>query len=220
MITGFFVAVLLISNIASSKLVQLASFTFDGGTLLFPLTYIFSDIFTEVYGFRIARRTIWIGLICQLAAMGVFMVVGLLPAPAEWQNQIAYSQILTTTFRIIIASSVAYFFGSWSNDLLMSILKRKTGGRYLWTRTIGSTLIGEGIDTVIFCLIAFGGVFSNSLLLSIIISNYIFKCGIEVLATPVTYLTCKKIKSIEGIDVIDHHKDYSPFSWKIATISS
>ncbi|MFC2150001.1 queuosine precursor transporter, partial [Calditrichota bacterium] len=170
---------------------------------------------TEVYGFRIARRTIWIGLACQTVAMGVFALVGMLPFPAEWEAQTAYNQILTSTSRIMLASFIAYLFGSWSNDALMSLLKRYTHGKHLWTRTIGSTLVGEGLDTVLFCIIAFYGVFSNDLLLTIIISNYIFKCGVEVLATPFTYLACNAVKRFEELDVIDNHTDYSPFSLRL-----
>ncbi len=215
LITGFFVAVLLISNIASTKVVSIWWFTFDGGTLLFPLTYIFSDVFTEVYVFRIARRTIWIGMACQVMAVSFLLIVGILPAPAEWTSGEAYNAILMTTFRIVIASNIAYFFGSWSNDVVMSVMKRVMMGRKLWMRTIGSTLIGEGVDTILFCLIAFAGVFSPALLLTIIISNYIFKCGVEILATPLTYLICRRIKNIEGLDTIDDKINYTPFSWKI-----
>ena len=214
-ITGFFVAILLISNIASSKLVQFGSFTFDGGTILFPLSYIFGDILTEVYGFRIARRTIWIGLAAQLLAVATFAFVGMLPFPSEWTAQSSYNAVLLTTLRIVAASVCAYLFGSWANDALMSIMKRKQSGKQLWQRTIGSTVVGEGIDTALFCVIAFAGTMSNSLLLTIILSNYIFKVGVEALATPATYFVCNRLKRAEGIDVVDRHRDYSPFSWSL-----
>lgn len=214
-LTGVFVAILLISNIASVKLVQLGAFTFDGGTILFPLSYIFSDIFTEVYGFRIARRTLWIGILTQLLAVSLFALVGALPASNEWTGQNAYSTILLTTSRIVIASIVAFLFGSWSNDLLLSLMKRWSNGKFLWMRTISSTIIGQGIDTSLFCVIAFLGTVSPTLLLTIILSNYIFKVGVEVIVTPVTYLVCNFLKRYEGMDVIDYHSDYNPFSIRI-----
>ncbi len=214
-ITGFFVAVLLISNVASTKLVNLGHFTFDGGTLLFPISYIFGDILTEVYGFRIARRTIWIGLAAQLMAVSLFAVVGMLPSASEWTNQAAYESILLSTTRIVMASVAAYLFGSWSNDTIMSIMKRFQPKKHLWMRTIGSTVVGEALDTGLFCMIAFAGTISSELLWTIILSNYIFKVGVEVFATPVTYLACNTLKRIDQCDVVDTHRDYNPFSWRI-----
>jgi hypothetical protein len=213
--TGFFVAILLISNVASSKLVVFGRFTFDGGTLLFPLSYIFSDLLTEVYGFRIARRTIWIGFASQLAAVLLFGIVGHLPAPTDWDGSAAYQRILSSTTRIIIGSCLAYFAGSWVNDMLMSVLKKFTRGRFLWTRTIGSTLIGEGLDTALFCIVAFAGAINNDLLLKIILSNYIFKCGVEAAFTPATYWICRTVKRLEGMDTYDYGVNYTPFSWRI-----
>ncbi|MCX7835034.1 MAG: queuosine precursor transporter [bacterium] len=214
-LTALFSAILLISNIASVKIVQIGSFTFDGGTLLFPLSYIFSDIFTEVFGFRLARRTIWIGILVQLLAILLFAIVGLLPASEEWQHQQAYSTILLTTTRIVLASIIAFLFGSWSNDLLLSLMKRWSHGKYLWMRTIGSTIVGQVVDTTLFCVIAFGGTISSSLLLNIVLSNYVFKVGVEIFITPITYIVCNYLKQLEGIDVIDYHSDYTPFSIKI-----
>jgi len=217
LLTGLFTAILLISNVASSKLVVLSRFTFDGGTLLFPLSYIFSDLLTEVYGFRIARRTIWLGFGCMILAVSLFALVGFLPAPVEWDGSTAYRRILGSTVRIVIASCLAYLVGSWSNDVILSMMKKLTRGRYLWTRTIGSTLIGEGLDTVLFCGIAFAGAIDNSLLLTVMVSNYIFKCSVEILFTPVTYLVCKKVKRIESVDAYDYHNDYTPFSLRLTS---
>lgn len=217
-LTGLFVAILLISNIASVKLVQFGAFTFDGGTLLFPISYIFSDVFTEVFGFRIARRTIWIGILVQLLAVSVFAVVGFLPSSTEWDGQVAYMTVLSTTIRIVAASMIAFLFGSWSNDVLLSLMKRWSQGKHLWMRTIGSTLVGEGIDTILFCLIAFLGTVSFPLLVTIILSNYLLKVGIEVVVTPVTYFICKKLKRYEGVDIIDNHTDYNPFSVRVSGV--
>jgi len=214
-ITGLFVAVLLISNVASTKLVQFGSFTFDGGTLLFPISYIFGDVLTEVYGFRLARRTIWIGIVAQVLAVLLFALVGSLPAASEWNQQPAYSSILLTTTRIVIASITAFLFGSWSNDVVMSVMKRLQQKKHLWQRTIGSTLIGEGLDTALFCTIAFYGTISNELLWTIVASNYIFKVGVEVVATPITYIVCNYLKRADHSDVVDYHHDYSPFALRI-----
>lgn len=210
-ITSIFVAVLLISNIASTKVVEFGFFTFDGGTLLFPISYVIGDVLTEVYGFREARKVIWIGFLCAALMSLVVWLVGILPAATEWKNQESYNIILGTNPRIVLGSLAAYFMGSLSNSIILSKMKVFTKGKYLWTRTIGSTIIGEAIDTSIFIIIAFFGVFSNSLLLSIFISNYIFKVGFEILVTPVTYRVVSFLKNVEKIDVYDTNINYNPF---------
>jgi uncharacterized integral membrane protein (TIGR00697 family) len=210
-ITSIFVAVLLISNIASTKVVEFGFFTFDGGTLLFPISYVIGDVLTEVYGFREARKVIWIGFLCAALMSLVVWLVGILPAATEWKNQESYNVILGTNPRIVLGSLAAYFMGSLSNSIILSKMKVFTKGKYLWTRTIGSTIIGEAVDTSIFIIIAFFGVFSNSLLLSIFISNYIFKVGFEILVTPVTYRVVSFLKNVEKIDVYDTNINYNPF---------
>lgn len=213
-ILGLFVAVLLISNVASTKIVQLGPFTFDGGTLLFPIVYIFGDILTEVYGYKAARRVIWTGFASALLMSLVFIIVGKLPAAADWVNQDAYDKILGLTPRIVAASLVAYFLGEFSNSYTLAKMKILTKGRHLWSRTIGSTVIGEGIDTVLFVLIAFVGVLPASLLLTIIISNYVFKVGFEAVFTPVTYGIVKRLKREENIDAYDTNTNFNPFTSK------
>ena len=173
-ISVFFVSVLLISNIASTKIIDLQWFVFDGGTLLFPLSYIFGDILTEVYGYKRSKRVIWLGFFMALLMALVFMIVGLLPSAEEWNNQSAYDLILGATPRIIFASLVAYTFGEFSNSYILAKIKIYTKGKKLWLRTIGSTLVGELIDSTLFILIAFYGILPNSLLVTLIISNYIF----------------------------------------------
>ncbi|MHB9034946.1 MAG: queuosine precursor transporter, partial [Anaerolineae bacterium] len=143
LVMAAFVAVILISNVASSKFVVFGPFTFDGGTLLFPVSYIFGDILTEVYGYRGARRVIWTGFIAAGLMAGVFMVVGALPSAPGWNNQQAYEAILGTTPRIVLGSLVAYWAGSFSNAFIMAKVKVLTNGRWLWMRTISSTLVGE-----------------------------------------------------------------------------
>jgi len=212
---ALFVAVLLISNVASTKIVDLWKFTFDGGTLLFPLSYIFGDILTEVYGFRRSRRIIWLGLLSSGLMSLVFYLVQILPAPANWNNQEAFESILGVVPRIVLASLIAFFAGEFSNAYILSRLKVLTNGKYLWIRTISSTLVGQGIDTMLFCLIAFYGVLPDKLILSVILSNYLFKCGVEVIFTPITYLVTGLLKKRENNDPFDRHINYNPFGIRI-----
>lgn len=213
-ISVFFVSVLLISNIASTKIVDLKYFVFDAGTLLFPLSYIFGDILTEVYGYKRSRGVIWLGFFMALMMSVVFIVVGKLPPAADWGNQAAYDAILGLTPRIVIASLIAYFFGEFSNSFILAKMKIWTKGKWLWTRTIGSTIVGEFVDSILFILIAFIGVLPNSLLLTLIISNYIFKTAVEILFTPVTYKVVKFLKQKEEEDYYDHDTNFNPFTRK------
>lgn len=212
-IMALFVAVLLISNLASTKILTLGLFTFDGGTLLFPLSYIFGDILTEVYGYQRARKVIWTGFGAALLMSLVLWIVQILPPADDWPNQQAYESLLGFVPRIVMASLIAYFAGAFSNAFLLSKLKIRTNGKYLWIRTIGSTIIGEGIDTVIFCLVAFYGMFPNEVLIAIIISNYLFKTGVEVVFTPVTYAIVRFLKKKEEVDTYDRGISYNPFRY-------
>lgn len=214
LILGLFVAVLLISNIASTKIVKLGPFDFDGGTILFPLAYIFGDVLTEVYGFKRSRRVIWLGFFCALLMSLVLMIVGELPAAAGWENQEAYQKILGLAPRIVIASLIAYFSGEFANSITLAKMKVWTKGKWLWTRTIGSTLIGEGLDTLLFVLIAFLGVLPTSLLFAVLISNYIFKCGVEIVFTPLTYRIVAFLKKHEQEDYYDYQTKFNPFGLK------
>jgi uncharacterized integral membrane protein (TIGR00697 family) len=210
-ITVLFVTVLLISNVTSTKIVALGPLTFDGGTILFPLSYIFGDILTEVYGYARSRKVIWLGFFAALLMSITFIVVGALPPAPDWTNQTAYEQILGLTPRIVIASLIAYFAGEFANSFTLAKLKIVTHGRHLWTRTIGSTLIGQVIDTALFILIAFTGVVPNSLLLTLIVSNYLFKCSVEVLFTPITYWVTGWLKQQEREDYYDTQTNFNPF---------
>jgi len=211
-ITAFFVAILLISNVASSKITSFGPFTLDAGTILFPLAYVFGDILTEVYGFARARRVIWIGFVCNIVMAAVFMIVAVLPPAADWPNQKAYEAILGLTPRIVLASMVAYFAGEFLNSFVLAKLKLKTKGKYLWTRTIGSTLIGQLFDTALFISIAFWGILPTPVLISIFVSNYFFKVGVEVLLTPVTYAIVNKLKKTEHEDYYDNKTNFNPFA--------
>jgi uncharacterized integral membrane protein (TIGR00697 family) len=211
LIMALFVAVLLISNVASSKIVDVGPFTFDGGTLLFPISYIFGDILTEVYGYRRSRRVIWAGFACAGLMAGVFALVGALPPAEGWEYQEAYEAILGTTPRIVLGSLIAYFAGEFSNSYTLAKMKIWTQGRWLWTRTIGSTLVGEGVDTVLFVTIAFAGTMPWPLFWSIVVSNYVFKVGLEAVMTPVTYQITSFLKRTENEDVYDVDTDFNPF---------
>lgn len=210
-LTGLFVAILLISNIASSKLTAFGPFTLDAGVILFPLAYLFGDVLTEVYGYGRARKVIWIGLICNLIMALTFMAVGALPPAPDWPNQDAYSAILGLTPRIVLASIAAYFVGEFINSFILAKVKLITNGRMLWIRTIGSTLIGQLLDSAIFVLIAFSGLFPTEVIIALIFSNYVFKVAIEVLFTPVTYRVVNFLKRAEGEDYYDRNTNFNPF---------
>jgi queuosine precursor transporter len=214
-ILSLFIAVLLISNVVSAKIVQLGTFTFDGGTILFPLAYIFGDILTEVYGYKKSRRIIWLGFFANLLMAVIFIVVGKLPAASDWLNQGAYDVILGWVPRIVIASLIAYWAGEFTNSFVLAKIKILTKGKWLFTRTIGSTLVGQIVDTGLFCLIAFYGQLSTSLLLTVIISNYIFKVSVEVIFTPATYAIVGFLKKKEKIDVYDNNTSFNPFKLEV-----
>ncbi len=213
---ALFVAVLLISNTASSKILNLGPFTFDGGTILFPISYIFGDILTEVYGYRRSRRVIWTGFFCAALMAIVYAVVGALPPAQGWNGQEAYVIILGTTPRIVIGSLVAYWAGEFSNSFTLAKMKLLTQGRWLWTRTIGSTIVGEAVDTTLFVLIDFAGLLPWSLLTGVLLSNYVFKVSVEALATPITYKVVGYLKKVEQEDYYDRDTNFNPFAWEIA----
>lgn len=222
-----FILVLVLSNIASSaKLIDWGislgpvPLSFDAGTLLFPISYVIGDVLTEVYGFKRSRRIIWIGFGALIFSALVFKLVQVLPPEATWQanvGQDAYNQILgsMSSGSIIVASLAGYFAGSFSNAILLSLMKILTKGKWLWTRTIGSTLVGEAVDTFTFILVATAlGVFPWSLFWSLTLTNYIFKVGIEVSVTPMTYWIVNTLKRLEGVDVFDKDTSFSPFKFK------
>ncbi len=215
LLVGLFVAVLLISNIASTKIVEMWRFTFDGGTILFPFSYILGNILTEVYGYNKARKIIWIGFFCALLMSLVLAFIGFIRPAEGWDLQPAYLAILGQTPRIVTASLIAYFLGAFSNSFVLAKLKLLTSGKWLFARTIGSTVMGQAIDTLVFVLIAFSGLYSWPLIGSIIISNYLFKVGVEVLFTPVIYKVVGVLKNKEKVDHYDYKTNFNPFLfWK------
>jgi len=212
-ISSLFVAVLIISNLASTKVVSVWGLVFDGGTILFPLSYIFGDILTEVYGYAKARLVIWLGFISLVLMSLTFMIIQYLPAASDWQNQAAYEAILGFVPRLVVASIVAYWLGELVNSYILSKMKIKTQGKYLWARTIGSTIAGEAVDTMVFSIIAFAGVLSASTLVNLILTIYVMKVGIEILFTPVTYRVVAWLKKAEAEDVYDNDVSYNPFKF-------
>jgi uncharacterized integral membrane protein (TIGR00697 family) len=210
LINAAFVAVLIISNVTSTKILILGPFTFDGGTILFPISYIFGDVLTEVYGYKKARRVIWNGFFWSLVTVVIFSIVGALPPAPGWDLQPAYMAILGQTPRIVLASLLAFLAGEISNSVVLAKMKIATNGRLLWTRTIGSTLIGEGIDTLIFATVAFSGVLTSDILVALIVSNYIFKVGVEILFTPATYAVVAFLKRAENEDYYDRDTVFNP----------
>jgi uncharacterized integral membrane protein (TIGR00697 family) len=167
---------------------------------------------TEVYGYRKSRQAIWLGFAAALLMSAVLMIVGQLPPAADWGNQDAYDKILGLTPRLVLASLAAYFCGEFANSFLLAKMKIMTNGRWLWMRTIGSTVVGELADSVIFILIAFAGILPNSLLLTLIVSNYIFKTLVEVVLTPLTYQVIAFLKREEREDVYDRDTNFNPFA--------
>ena len=225
LVMAAFVTILLISNIASSAKIVDWGFSisdlplaFDAGTLMFPLSYIFGDILTEVYGFRKSRRGIWVGFAASVVMSGSFWIIQHLPGEAQWQGyagDAAYGAILggVSSGGIIVASLAAYFLGEFSNSYILAKMKVAMEGRMLWARTIGSTLIGEGIDTIGFILIAtLFGVFPWEIFWTLVVTNYVFKVGIEVLFTPVTYAVTGFLKRAENEDYYDRNTNFNPFS--------
>lgn len=222
-ITAVFVTVLIISNIVGVKLVQIFGLTLPAAVVLFPISYIFGDVLTEVYGYRQARKVIWTGFRCNLLAVVAIVIAGQLPPAAFWnagvyknaqEAQTAYQAILGFTPRLLAASFIAYLVGEFLNSIVMAKLKIRTQGRLLWTRTIASTIIGEGADSAIFITVAFLGILPTTGLVSTILSQWLFKVVYEVLATPLTYLVVNALKRAENEDFFDQGTDFSPFPSK------
>jgi uncharacterized integral membrane protein (TIGR00697 family) len=206
-----FVVILLISNLVGQKITAVGPFRISGAQLLFPITYIFGDVFTEVYGYGASRRAIWIGFFASalLAVMGLISV-WLPPAPG-WDGQAAFARVFNFVPRLILASLIAFWCGEFANSFVMAKMKLLTKGRYLWTRTVGSTVAGQAVDTIVVMVLAFGGSLSGELIANLIVSAYLGKVLYEVAATPVTYWIVNSLKRREGVDVFDTNTDFNPF---------
>lgn len=204
-----YVTCLLLSNLIAGKMWAVAgNVTLPAAVVLFPVTYILGDVFTEVYGFRSARTIIWVGFGCSFFAVLIYLMTIALPHPGFWQNQEAYKTVLGTTPRVAAASFIGYLFGEFSNSMILSRLKVKTQGKKLWLRTILSTVVGEGFDSVIFIVISFWGTMDNKTVLTMILYQYLFKVCFEAIFTPLTYAVCGWLKKKEAIDTYDHDIHY------------
>ena len=209
-IAVIYVTCLLLSNLIAGKMWAVTSdITLPAAVILFPITYIFGDIFTEVYGFKKARIIIWLGFGCSFFAVAVYLLTIALPHPGFWEGQEAYQTVLGTTPRVAIASFIGYLFGEFSNSVILSRLKVATEGKKLWVRTILSTLVGEGLDSIIFVTISFWGTMDNSTVLHMILYQYLFKVCYEALFTPLTYAAVNWIKKKEDVDHFDYDENYS-----------
>lgn len=209
---SFFVVVLLISNLVAPKICQIGPFTLSGAQLLFPLTYIFGDIFTEVYGYAGSRRAIWHGFLAQTLLTVLAMTIVKLPPAPGWENQQAFETVFGFLPRLVVASLIAYWCGEFANSFVMAKMKILTKGKMLWARTIGSTAVGQLVDTVIVMIIGFGGTMSWDLIFNLIWSGYVVKVLYEAAATPLTYLAVNALKKAEGVDLYDTDTDFNPFA--------
>jgi uncharacterized integral membrane protein (TIGR00697 family) len=221
-VTAVFVTTLVVSNIIAVKLVRVIGLFLPAAVILFPIAYIFGDILTEVYGYGRARQVIWTGFFCNLLAVIAIWIGGHLPAAPFWvagefqtpaAAQQAYQAILGFTPRLLLASFIAYLIGEFLNSIVMAKLKVKTEGRLLWLRTITSTLVGEGADSLVFLSIAFWGILAPGDLARSIFSQWLFKVTYEVLATPLTYLVVNRLKQVEKEDYYDRDTNFNPVSF-------
>ncbi len=221
-ITAIFITTLVVSNIIAVKLIQLGPFTLPAGVLVFPITYIFGDILTEVYGYAHARRVIWTGFLCNVLAVGAIWLAIQLPGAPYWRliyfdnsasAQQAFAAVLGFAPRLLTASFIAYLVGEFLNSYVLAKMKIRTGGRFLWMRTIGSTIVGEGADSFLFIFLAFGGVFPVVALWETFLGQWVFKTSYEALLTPLTYGVVQFLKKSEGVDVFDYSTRFNPLKF-------
>ncbi len=203
--------VLLVSNLLAQKICRIGPFSVSGAIILFPITYIFGDVFTEVYGYSASRRAIWLGFFAT-AQLYVFAAITIaLPADPGWHNQQAFSTVFGFVPRILAASLIAFWAGEFANSYTMARMKLLTEGKWLWTRTVGSTVVGQAVDTAIVIVLTFGGTVPWSTIMSMILTGYLLKVGYEVLATPLTYAVINALKRVEGGESFDRHTSFNPF---------
>lgn len=210
LLTALYVTFNLLSGVTAGKLVQLGVFSISAATLFFPVTYILGDIFTEVYGYAKSRSRVWLLLFCSIISGLVYSFVAYLPPAVGFDANDAYVRVFSQVPRILVASWIAFFVGSIANDYVLAKMKIWTNGKYLWTRTIGSTIIGEGMDTILVYTIGFFTIVPNALLLSLILSSWFLKVMVEVIMTPVTYAVVGKLKKVESEDYYDNGTDFNP----------
>jgi uncharacterized integral membrane protein (TIGR00697 family) len=209
-VVALFITCLITANIIAVKLITVFGLVLPAAVIVFPISYILGDVLTEVYGYRQARSVIWLGFACNLILVMAVWLGGILPAASFWDGQAAYERILGYAPRILVASFLAYLVGEFSNSFVLAKLKIATKGRHLWTRTIGSTLVGQGLDSMVFITVAFAGIIPFSGLLSAIITQWLVKTAYEAAVTPLTYKVVKFLKGREGLDVYDYHTRFNP----------
>lgn len=209
-VVAIFITCLITANIAGVKLVEVFRFVLPAGTIIFPVSYIFGDVLTEVYGYRQARRVIWLGFFCNFIVVVAIWIGQVLPPASFWDGQKAYERILGYTPRLLVASFLAYLVGEFANSFVLAKMKVVTQGRWLWTRTIGSTLVGEGLDSLVFMTLAFAGTMPAGGLLSAILTQWLVKSAYEAVVTPLTYIVVNFLKRKEGLDVFDYDTRFNP----------
>jgi queuosine precursor transporter len=209
-VVSLFITCLITANIIAVKLITVCGLVLPAAVIVFPISYILGDVLTEVYGYRQARSVIWLGFACNLILVIAVWLGGLLPAATFWDGQAAYTRILGYTPRILAASFLAYLVGEFSNSFVLAKLKIATSGRHLWARTIGSTLVGQGLDSMVFITLAFAGTIPFSGLLSAIITQWLVKTAYEAAVTPLTYKTVSFLKRREGLDAYDYDTRFNP----------
>ncbi len=207
-----FVVVLLVSNIVAAKFFAIGPLRVSAAQILFPITYIFGDIFTEVYGYSASRRAIWYGFFASFILVTLSYIVVLIPPAPEYTDQRAFETIFKPVGRIVVASLLAYWCGEFANSFTLAKLKLLTGGKYLWTRTIGSTVVGQAVDTTVVMFAAFYGMRSVNTILRLIVAGYLIKVVYETLMTPVTYAIVNYLKRTEGVDYFDRGTNFNPFA--------
>ena len=210
-IVVIFVTSLITANITAVKLMDLFGLILPAGIIIFPLSYITGDVLTEVYGYRQARRVIWLGFFCNLIAVIAIWIGQVLPPASFWDGQIAYERILGYTPRLLVASFLAYLVGEFTNSFVLAKMKIATRGRWLWLRTIGSTLVGQGFDSLVFITLAFVGAIPLQAMFLAIITQWLAKSSYEAVVTPLTYVVVNFLKRKERLDVYDHNTRFNPF---------
>jgi queuosine precursor transporter len=208
--TALFVTCLLTANVTAAKLVAVGSVTLTAGIVIFPVSYILGDVLTEVWGYAATRRVIWLGFACNALLVAAVWLGGTLPPAPFWKGQGAWDEILGQAPRILAASFVAYLVGEFANAYVLARLKIATGGRWLWMRTIGSTVVGEGLDSLVFVVLAFAGTVPGGVLAGIVAGQWVVKVLYEAAATPLTYAAVAWLKSRERLDTFDLHTDFNP----------
>ena len=209
-VVAVFITSLIVANITAVKLIGFFGFVLPAAVIVFPISYILGDVLTEVYGYRVARRVIWLGFLCNLLAVVAIVLGGLLPAAPFWDAQEAYDRILGYTPRLLAASFLAYLVGEFANAIVLAKMKVATNGRFLWSRTIGSTLVGQGLDSLVFIVLGFVGTIPTSAMLAAVVTQWLVKSLYEALATPLTYVVVNRLKRSEGLDVYDRDTNFNP----------